>query len=183
MHLFGKVVTGVLGVLVLLFAAGIVVLFFNLVSLLAIQEWLVEFYALLHRNIVTKTISVVGIILLVLGAVSLLRLLFPRGGRFIVQKTEDGEIRVSFESLQALARETLRGFQEILAVTPRVERVGREAQLVLHLLVRTDASIPELSSLVQTKVRERIERQTGIVLRDVKLLVDLQPQEETVKNP
>lgn len=182
MQLFGKIVAGIVGIFVLLFALGVAVLFFNLVPLLAIQEWLVDFHTLLHRNILTRTLSAIGIVLLILGAVFLLRLLAPRGGRFIVQRTEEGEIRVSFESLHALAREALRGFQEIVAVTPKVEKVGPEAQLLLHLVVRTDTSIPELSSLVQTKVRERIERQTGITLRDIKLLVDLQPQ-DTVENP
>ncbi|MEN3203690.1 MAG: alkaline shock response membrane anchor protein AmaP [Atribacterota bacterium] len=183
MQLFGKVVTGIVGILVLLFAVGVAILFFNVVPLLAIQEWLVDFHTLLHRNTLTKALSATGIVLLVVGAVFLFRLLLPRGGRFIVQRTEEGEIRVSFESLHVLAREALQGFREIVSVTPRVTKIGQEAQLVLHLVVRADASIPELSSLVQTKVRERIERQTGITLRDVKLLIDLQPKEETVENP
>lgn len=183
MQLFGKVVAGVLGIFLLLFAVVVVVLFFNVVPILAIQEWLVDFHTLLHRNVFTKALSATGIVLLVLGAVFLFRLLLPRGGRFIVQRTEEGEVRVSFDSLHALAREALRGFQEIISVTPKVERIGSDAQLLLHLVVRTDTSIPELSSLVQTKVRERIERQTGITLKDIKLLVDLQPREDTVENP
>ncbi len=178
-----KVVAGVLGVLALLFAGALVVLFFNLVPLLAIQEWLVDLYILLHFSFLTRTLSIAGIVLLVLVAIFLFRLLLPRGGRFVVQRMEEGEVRVSFESLHALAREALRGFQEILAVTPKVEKVGPEARLVLHLVVQADTSIPELSSLVQTKVRERIERQTGIVLRDIKLFVDLKPREEAVQNP
>jgi hypothetical protein len=177
MQLWGKVVLGVVGILLLLFAAGVGVLFFNVVSLLALQEWMVNFYALLHLSFLTKALSVVGIVLLVAGAVALLRLLVPRGGRFLTYRTEEGEIRVSFDSLEALAREALRGFQEIVSVTPRVEKVGKEACMVLHLVVRTDAAIPELSNLVQTKVRERIERQTGIVLKNVRLLVDLKAQE------
>ncbi|MCS7242888.1 MAG: alkaline shock response membrane anchor protein AmaP [Candidatus Caldatribacterium sp.] len=183
MQLLGKVIAGIVGVLVLLFALGIAVLFFDLVPLLAIQEWIVDFHTLLHRNVLTRALSAVGIVALVLGAVLLFRLLLPRGGRFIVQRTDEGEIRVSFDSLHALAQEALRGFQEIIAVTPKVERVGSEAQLALHLVVRTDTSIPELSSLVQTKVRERIERQTGITLRNIRLFVDLQPKENTVENP
>lgn len=180
MHLWGKVFLGVLGVLVLLFALGVAMLFFNIVPLLALQKWLVDFYTLLHHNFLTKALSIVGLVLLVVGAVSLFRLLVPWGGKFLVYRTDEGEIRVSFDSLHALAQEALRGFQEIVSVKPSVEKIGPEARLLLHLVVRTDASIPELSNLVQAKVRERIERQTGIVLKDIKLLVDLQPREQAV---
>jgi len=38
-----------------------------------------------------------------------------------------------------------------------------------------------LSALAQNKIREKIERQTGIVVKNIKLFVDLKPQEKTVE--
>ncbi|MGQ9623373.1 MAG: alkaline shock response membrane anchor protein AmaP [Candidatus Caldatribacteriaceae bacterium] len=177
MYIWGKVLAGILGIILLLFALGLGILTFNVFSLLAIQKWIVDCYMLLHRGLLNQALSVIGVVLLVVGAVALFRTLFPRG-RFLIYRTDEGEIKVSFDSLHSLTREALKGMEEIISVTPRVEKRGQSARLFLHLVVRTDASIPELSNIVQTKVRERIERQTGIALDDVKLLVDLQPKEQ-----
>lgn len=179
MHIWGKVLVGILGIILLLIALGLGILAFKVFPLLAIQRWIVDCYMLLHRSLFNQVLSIIGVFLLVVGAVALFRTLLPRG-RFLVYRTEEGEIKVSFDSLHSLAQEALRGMQEIVSVTPQVEKKGHNTRLFLHLVVRTDASIPELSSIVQAKVRERIERQTGIALDDVKLIVDLQPKEQAI---
>jgi hypothetical protein len=96
----------------------------------------------------------------------------------LVFDTGEGKIRISFASIRALTREALKDIPSIVSVDPQVESSPQGPLVVVKLLVKPDTVIPELSSLVQNRIKERIERQTGIVLHDVRLFVDLAPSEE-----
>ncbi|MGC8779132.1 MAG: alkaline shock response membrane anchor protein AmaP, partial [Candidatus Caldatribacteriaceae bacterium] len=107
----------------------------------------------------------------------LFRFLIPRREESITYVTGEGEIKISFESIKALAQEALKGLSEILSVEPRVEKTGNNLILNLFLAVKPETSIPEFSATVKNKVRERIERQTGITLSEVRLSIDLRKEE------
>jgi uncharacterized alkaline shock family protein YloU len=55
--------------------------------------------------------------------------------------------------------------------------MGSNLILNLSLAVKPDTSIPDFSLAVKNKVRERIERQTGITLSDIRLSIDLKKEE------
>ncbi len=59
--------------------------------------------------------------------------------------------------------------------------MGNEARLILHLIVTPEASIPELSPIIQNRVKEKIERQTGVIVKEVKLTIDLKSEDKEEK--
>ena len=179
---WGKLFALILAIISLLVAFLMVVMIFNVISLITIQQWLLSFYLFFAQNIFFKILGVLVAALFVFLAGALLRFLFPKIDNSIVYQTPEGEIKISFDSLKALTKEALRNVEEIVSVDPEIAKAGNEAQIYLHLQVKPDTSVPDLSSMVQNKVRDKIERQTGIVVKNIKLFVDLKSQEKSVEN-
>jgi len=180
MNFWGKFFTFIVGVILIGKALGIIALTFKLVPLLTLQEWVVATYLFFSQNIFSQILGVILAVVLIMVAFLVFRLLIPKPEKSLLYHTEQGDIKVSFNSLQSLTQEALRGFDEILQSQAEVEKVGNEARLILHLAVKPEASIPELSPLVQNKVKEKIERQTGVTVKEVKLAIDLKPEEQAI---
>ncbi len=180
--LWGKLFALILAIIALLAAFFIVVLIFNIIPLMAVQQWLLSFYLFFAQNIFFKILGVLVAALFVFLAGALLRFLFPKVENTIVYATPEGEIKISFNSLKALTRDALQNIEEIVNIDPEITKSGNDARIALHLQVKSDASVPDLSAMIQNKIREKIERQTGIVVKDIKLFVDLKPQEKPVEN-
>lgn len=177
MVFWGRFFAFLLGLVLLLFALGILAVVFNLVPILLIQEWVTSFYLFFHANFLFRTLGVLIVAAFVVVAFLLFRFLLPRREETVIYATGEGEVRISFESIKSLAQEALKTFSEILSVESKVEKVGNNLALNLFLAVKPETSIPELSGAVKTKVRERIERQTGITLSDIRLSIDLKKDE------
>ncbi len=180
MNFWGKFFTFIVGIILIGKALGIVAMTFKLVPLLTLQEWVVATYLFFSQDIFSRVLGVILAVILVFVAFLVFRLLISKPEKTLVYHTEQGDIKVSFSSLQSLAQEALRSFDEILQSRAEIEKVGNEARLILHLAVKPEASIPELSPAVQNKVKEKIERQTGVTVKEVKLTIDLKPEEEAV---
>ncbi|MCX7667371.1 MAG: alkaline shock response membrane anchor protein AmaP [Atribacterota bacterium] len=177
MAFWGRLFAFLLGLLLILIAIGITTVVFNIVPVLVIQEWITSFYLFFHTNFLFRVLGIFVIAAFIVVAVFLFRFLVSRKEESITYATGEGEIKISFESIRALAQEALKSFNEILLVEPRVEKVGNNLILNLSLAVKPDTSIPEFSTAVKNKVRERIERQTGIALSDIRLSIDLKKGE------
>ncbi|MEN3186968.1 MAG: alkaline shock response membrane anchor protein AmaP [Atribacterota bacterium] len=177
MAFWGRLFAFLLGVLLILIAVSITMVVFNLVPVLVIQEWITAFYLFFHTNFLFRMLGILIIAAFVVVALFLFRFLITRKEESITYVTGEGEIRISFESIKALAQEAMKGFNEILLVEPRVERIGQNLILNIFLAVKPDTSIPEFSVAVKNKVRERIERQTGLTLSDIRLSIDLKKEE------
>ncbi|HPT63429.1 MAG TPA: alkaline shock response membrane anchor protein AmaP [Candidatus Atribacteria bacterium] len=181
MNFWGKFFTFIVGIILIGMALGMIAITFNLVPLLTLQEWVVATYLFFSQNIFSQALGVIFTVILVLVALLIFRLLIPKREKSLIYHTEQGDIRVSFDSLQSLAQEALRGFDEILQSRAEVEKVGNEARLILHLIVKPEASIPELSPIIQNRVKEKIERQTGVIVKEVKLTIDLKSEDKEEK--
>jgi len=181
--LWGKLFALILAIISLLVAFFIVVMIFNVIPLMTIQQWLLSFYLFFAQNIFFKILGILVAALFVFLAGALLRFLLPKMDNTIVYATPEGEIKISFNSLEALTREALRNVDEIVNVDPEITKVGNDARIILHLQVKSEASVPDLSAMAQSRIREKIERQTGIMVKDIKLFVDLKSQEKPVENP
>ena len=180
--LWGKLFALILAIIALLAAFFIVVLIFNIIPLMTIQQWLLSCYLFFAQNIFFKILGILVAALFVFLAGALLRFLFPKIENTIVYATPEGEIKISFNSLKALTRDALQNVEEIVNIDPEITKSGNDARIALHLQVKSDTSVPDLSAMIQNKIREKIERQTGIVVKDIKLFVDLKPQEKPVEN-
>ena len=151
MNFWGKFFTFIVGVILIGKALGIIALTFKLVPLLTLQEWVVATYLFFSQNIFSQILGVILAVVLIMVAFLVFRLLIPKPEKSLLYHTEQGDIKVSFNSLQSLTQEALRGFDEILQSQAEVEKVGNEARLILHLAVKPEASIPELSPWFKIK--------------------------------
>ena len=140
------------------------------------------FYLFFTQNIFFKILGILVAALFVFLACALLRFCFQKWIIRSYTETPEGEIKISFNSLKALTKEALRNVDEVVSVEPEITKAGNEAQILLHLQVKSDTSVPDLSSMVQNKVREKIERQTGIIVK-ISKLCGFKIQEKPVENP
>jgi uncharacterized alkaline shock family protein YloU len=180
---WGKLFALILAIISLLVAFFVIVMIFNVVSLITIQQWLLSFYLFFTQNFIFKILGILVAALFVFLACALLRFLLPKMDNSIVYETPEGEIKISFNSLKALTKEALRNVEEVVSVEPEVTKTGNEAHILLRLQVKPETSVPDLSAMIQNKVREKIERQTGIIVKNIKLFIDLKSQEKPVENP
>ncbi len=177
MVFWGRLFAFLLGLLLVLIALSIATVIFNIIPVITVQEWVTSFYLFFRLNIFFQILGLLVVVAFLGVAFFLFRFLLPSRDKTVTYATSEGEVKISFESIKALAEEALKGFSEIISTESQVEKRGNNLILSLILGVKPDTSIPELSAAVKSKVRERIERQTGIALSDIYLSVDLKKEE------
>jgi|GEM_PF-388729 len=176
---WGKFFTFLVGIILVFLGVELLLLVLGIMPVLSIQRAIAAAYLFFARGLLQQFVGVLLSALFLIAACFVFRLLLlRRKEEHLVFDTGEGKIRISFASIRALTREALKDIPSIVSIDPQVESTAQGPSVVVKLLVKPDTVIPELSSLVQNRVKERIERQTGIVLRDVRLFVDLAPSEE-----
>jgi len=183
MQFWGKLFAAVLGLIALVVAGLLVSLFLNILPLLTVQIWMVHFTSFFTQHWFFQFLGVLLAAFFVFLALLLFRFLLPRPDRTVLYHTPEGDIKVSYNSISSLAKEALRNTSDILSMEADVEKAGNSARLFLRLGVKSHVSVSDFSPMVQQKVREKIERHTGITLKDVKLLIDLQSQDQPANKP
>lgn len=176
---WGKFFTFLVGIILVFLGVELLLLVLGIMPVLSIQRVIAAAYLFFARGLLQQFVGVLLSALFLIAACFVFRLLLlRRKEEHLVFDTGEGKIRISFASIRALTREALKDIPSIVSIDPQVESAAQGPSVVVKLLVKPDTVIPELSSLVQNRVKERIERQTGIVLHDVRLFVDLAPSEE-----
>lgn len=169
-----KIFALILGVISLLVAWGIGAIIFGSLPLITIQEWLTSFYLFFSQGIGYLILGGIVVALFVLLALFFFRFLLPQKEPVITYHTPEGKVKISFDSIKTLSREAIKDVEAITEIDPQVERAGSSARVILNLKVKSlSSSIPELSNLVQSQVKQKIEEKTGITLKEVRLSVDL----------
>ena len=115
--------------------------------------------------------NVIAIIVGVLVMLIALRFLFFRLRRMeaesVVLSGEHGNIQISYETIRALANrigKTTRGVQDLQT---RVRSGDRGIMLAVRVRVLPDVEMPQMSSDIQTNVKDYLERITGIEVEQV----------------
>lgn len=176
---WGKFFTFLVGIILVFLGVELLLLVLGIMPVLSIQRAIAAAYLFFARGLLQQFVGVLLSALFLIAACFVFRLLLlRRKEEHLVFDTGEGKIRISFASIRALTREALKDIPSIVSIDPQVESAAQGPSVVVKLLVKPDTVIPELSSLVQNRIKERIERQTGIVLHDVRLFVDLAPSEE-----
>ncbi|BER91710.1 alkaline shock response membrane anchor protein AmaP [Atrimonas thermophila] len=176
---WGKFFTFLVGIILVFLGVELLLLVLGIMPVLSIQRVIAAAYLFFARGLLQQFVGVLLSALFLIAACFVFRLLLlRRKEEHLVFDTGEGKIRISFASIRALTREALKDIPSIVSIDPQVESAAQGPSVVVKLLVKPDTVIPELSSLVQNRIKERIERQTGIVLHDVRLFVDLAPSEE-----
>jgi len=96
-----------------------------------------------------------------------------KGNLSVVQKTSFGEIKISIESIKRLTLKVVKGMGEITETRPEVNILKSGGiNIDLHLSVKQDVNIPELSEKVQRKLKEYLLETSGIETKEIKIHID-----------
>jgi len=91
----------------------------------------------------------------------------------VAQKTSFGEIKISTGSIKRLALKVIKGMGEIMETRVEVNILKSGGiNIDLHLSVKQDVNIPELSEKIQGKVKEYILKTSGIETKEIKIHID-----------
>ena len=96
-----------------------------------------------------------------------------KGNLSVVQKTSFGEIKISIGSIKRLVLKVVKGMEEIRETRPEVNILKSGGiNIDLHLSVKQDVNIPELSEKIQRKAKEYILETSGIETKEIKIHID-----------
>jgi hypothetical protein len=96
-----------------------------------------------------------------------------KGNLSVVQKTSFGEIKISIGSIKRLVLKVVKGVGEIAETRPEVNILKSGGiNIDLHLSVKQDANIPELSEKIQRKLKEYLWETSGIETKEIKIHID-----------
>ena len=96
-----------------------------------------------------------------------------KGNLSVVQKTSFGEIKISIESIKRLTLKVVKGIGEITETRPEVNILKSGGiNIDLHLSVKQDVNIPELSEKVQRKLKEYLLETSGIETKEIKIHIE-----------
>ena len=130
---------------------------------------------LIYSNFFNQiTLGLVGILLIFL-AVYLIwqKTQIDKGNLSVVQKTSFGEIKISIGSIKRLALKVIKGMGEITETRSEVNILKSGGiNIDLHLFVKQDVNIPELSEKIQRKLKEYLLETSGIETKEIKIHID-----------
>lgn len=119
-----------------------------------------------------------GLFLLLCGMV-IVGMVVPRGSeeektdrRAITVQNPSGEVGVTYSAIENMALRISRDIEGIRDIEARVNETKQGTIINLRIKVLPDLEIPQLSSLLQNKVKEYVESMTGIMIREVRVSVD-----------
>ena len=96
-----------------------------------------------------------------------------KGNLSVVQKTSFGEIKISIGSIKRLTLKVVKGMEDITETRPEVNILKSGGiNIDLHLSVKQDVNIPELSEKVQRKLKEYLSETSGIETKEIKIHID-----------
>ncbi|HER23513.1 MAG TPA: alkaline shock response membrane anchor protein AmaP [Candidatus Atribacteria bacterium] len=163
----------VLFVAITVFISGIfLALFFRLFSL---ESFFFKTNYLIYSNFLNQIIlGVIGVSLIVF-AVYLIwqKAQIGKGNLSVVQKTSLGEIKISIGSIKYLVQKVVKGMSEITETKPEINIIKPGGiKMDLHLAVKQDINIPELSEKIQRKLKAYLLDTCGIEAKEIKIHVD-----------
>lgn len=90
----------------------------------------------------------------------------------LLKNTELGMIRVSISTLDTMAQRAVQDFEQVKDVKTSIVTEEDGVRVHLKVLAMPDAILPELTSSIQQKVKEHIEKASGILVKEVRIYVD-----------
>jgi len=91
----------------------------------------------------------------------------------VIQKTSFGEIKISIGSIKHLTLKVIKGIEEITETKPEINILKSGGiNIDLHLSVKQNVNIPELSEKIQRKLKEYLLETSGIETKEIKIHID-----------
>lgn len=113
-----------------------------------------------------------GAVVAFIGIFLVLNMLFTKKEKIAkVSGSEIGQVTMSVGAIESMINSTVANIGGVKEVTPKLKIVGDKVAICLHMVVSSDASVPELGTAVQKAVKEDLENLAGITVAEVKVLI------------
>ena len=91
----------------------------------------------------------------------------------VTQKTSFGEVKISLNSLKHLILKVLKKIEKIKESKSSINilRTGG-INIDLHLVLKEDVNIPEISEKIQKELKDYLLETTGIEVKEIKIYID-----------
>lgn len=171
MNIFFRVVLAVYAFFLTIFSFLMIVLTFRPVFLEKISEYLLK-EVLPNRN--------ASIILLIIElAFFVISLVFLFSGfrvkkerKAVTRFTNIGEIKISLNTIESISLSATKKMSGVKECKAQVWKNGEGVIIAIKTVVLTDINIPTLLEDIQVKVKKSVEDSTGVVVNEVRALVD-----------
>lgn len=119
--------------------------------------------------------AVLAAVLTVLG-LSLISAMFPpkkkRSSTFAIQQNENGTVRISLKTIDALVQKCLSQYSELKVVTSSLFSDEETVRVDVHIVLLADISMPLAISALQKQITKYVEACSGVNVREVRVFVD-----------
>ena len=139
---------------------------------------------LLSREISSQIILGVSIVFILLSIKAIFFSSFSDknegNGQGVLLENENGKLMISKETLENLVNSVAKGFGGTEEVNTRIE-LDRDnnVNVYANLIVSTDAVIKNLSSNLQTKIKEKVKNATDLEVKEVNIKIkNVAPKKE-----
>jgi uncharacterized alkaline shock family protein YloU len=112
-----------------------------------------------------------AVVILLIGILPFLRPTKKLNERSFRTSSKFGEIRVTMDALSDIIMRSANEVAGVRMVQPSVREREDGLEVIVHCQLNPEVVIPEISDQLQSKVREDVERYTGIKVAEVKVLV------------
>lgn len=137
-------------------------------------------YPLAYLNAAAATPTsqlIMGAIGIVLAVLALIMLMWglktsPSIEAIVVQAGEAGEISISIAAAKAIIMKAVRQVEGVKELKPTVIPTPGGLTVKLHTMLNPDHIVPETAQLLQSVVREALEKTGGLQVAEIKVLVD-----------
>jgi len=95
-----------------------------------------------------------------------------KGEQFITFETEGGSVSISMKAIRDFLARVGDEFAAVLSLEPAIRAVGGSVEVDLNLRVKAGTQIPELSKMLQERIRESIKDNLGFTdVRTIRISV------------
>ena len=170
-----RILVAVAGLLILAMCAGILAqVFFNVDIVGKAAE-------ILTKDIgwVRAAIAVVCVLLMLIGAYCVLVLFRHRRrkDKFILQKTESGDLAISLKALESMVSRCLEERQEIETQAIRLENQKDGLNIVIRGTVASGISIPLTVDTLQKQIRQYVTACSGVEVKNIRVQIESSGEE------
>ena len=108
-----------------------------------------------------------------------------RSSNFAYQQNENGMVRISLKTLEALVHRCLNQHDELKVVSSSLFSDEESVQVDVHITLQSDISMPLAVSALQKQIKKYLEACSGVLVQEVRVYVDgaMPVNDKTAKSP
>lgn len=151
--------------------ASIVIILFpfeelKIFSLASIEPFLLNIKGNYWFSLIGLAFLIVSIRFLISG------LTVKQKNMYIVRYTNMGELKISSSTIEGIAHNAASGFEGIKEIKTGVDLRDEKVVIKIKGIIEPEVNIPEITTNIQNKVKEDIEKTTGLEVNEVKVEIN-----------